>query len=79
MRNPLSANFNIPAERPVPGPAVRSEADKEAGTETKTVQDHDDATDSDEAISKDAQLGVQKIEATTKVWSKQHLIMAYVL
>ena len=32
-----------------------------------------------DAVSSDAQLGVQKIEATTSVWSTSHLILAYVL
>jgi hypothetical protein len=37
-------------------------------------------TDSDsESISKDAQAGVQKAEATTQVWSRSHLIAAYVM
>lgn len=33
----------------------------------------------DEGLSKDAQAGVQKMEATTKAWSKKHLITAYIL
>jgi hypothetical protein len=32
-----------------------------------------------EAISADAQAGIQKVEAITKVWSKKALITAYVL
>lgn len=36
--------------------------------------------DSDEEmIHRDAQAGVQKIEAITKVWSKKHMIAAYVM
>lgn len=35
--------------------------------------------DNDEMISSRAQAGVQKMEATTTVWSKNHLIAAYVL
>ncbi|KAL2220930.1 siderophore iron transporter [Thermoascus aurantiacus ATCC 26904] len=34
---------------------------------------------SDDQVSVDAQTGVQKIEATTSVWSKWHLILAYIL
>lgn len=33
----------------------------------------------DEGVSKDAQAGVQKMEATTQVWSKKHLYTAYAL
>jgi hypothetical protein len=43
---------------------------------------HADTTpvDSDEdSVSKEAQAGVQKAEATTSVWSKSHLITAYIL
>jgi hypothetical protein len=37
-------------------------------------------TDSDvHLVRKDAQTGVQKIEATTQVWSKKHLLAAYVM
>ena len=36
--------------------------------------------DSDaDSIDKEAQAGVQKVEATTFVWSKRDLIMAYIL
>jgi len=38
----------------------------------------DSETDSDE-ISLDAQQGVQNIEAITKVWSKTHLVIAYIM
>ncbi|KAJ9616886.1 MFS siderochrome iron transporter 1 [Cladophialophora chaetospira] len=38
------------------------------------------ASDSDaEAVDKNAQVGVQKIEATTSAWSKHQLILAYAL
>ncbi|RDA85686.1 hypothetical protein CP532_4642 [Ophiocordyceps camponoti-leonardi (nom. inval.)] len=37
-----------------------------------------DSSDGD-AVSVDAQAGVQEVEATTKVWSKSHLITAYIL
>lgn len=37
-------------------------------------------TDSDEAfVQKNAQAGVQKIEAMTQIWSKQQLVAAYVM
>lgn len=36
-------------------------------------------TPDDEPLSKDAQAGVQKMQATTSVWSKTHLITAYAL
>lgn len=53
------------------------EPGKEAGLDSKIV---DSGSDFDaESISKDAQAGVQKIEATTQVWSKNMLILAYAL
>ncbi|KXJ96649.1 major facilitator superfamily domain-containing protein [Microdochium bolleyi] len=61
-----------PVAPPEPGTTGNS-ADLEAN-----VNEHGNTSDSDDAISKDAQLGVQKIEATTKVWTKKHLIIAYV-
>jgi hypothetical protein len=37
-------------------------------------------TDSDEdPVQNNAQAGVQKMEATTQVWSKKHLVAAYVM
>jgi len=37
-------------------------------------------TDSDgDAVQTNAQAGVQKMEATTQVWSKKHLVAAYVM
>lgn len=48
---------------------------KDARARTEDVPSE---SDSDE-ISADAQAGVQKIEAITKVWSNTHLIVAYVM
>ncbi|KAK3117031.1 MFS siderochrome iron transporter 1 [Teratosphaeriaceae sp. CCFEE 6253] len=53
----------------------------ERTTESKTEAVHTDASarDSDsEVVSQDAQAGVQKMEATTQVWTRNHLIAAYV-
>ncbi|EEQ85362.1 MFS siderochrome iron transporter 1 [Blastomyces dermatitidis] len=36
-------------------------------------------SDTDESLSADAQDGVRKIQATTQVWSRRHLIFAYVM
>ena len=37
-------------------------------------------TDSDgDPVQTNAQAGVQKMEATTQVWSKKHLVAAYVM
>jgi hypothetical protein len=41
-----------------------------------TAQDNDS---DDELVHRDAQAGVQKMEATTQVWTKKHLIAAYVM
>ena len=53
------------------------ESDKEIGI----INQHPYATDKDgeEGILSDAQFGVQKIEATTSVWSTSHLVTAYIL
>lgn len=40
----------------------------------ETSQAHDE-----EELSKDAQAGVLKMEASTTVWSKTHLILAYIM
>jgi hypothetical protein len=51
------------------------DTDKEVG-----VKNRDVSTDSDtDEISADAQPGVQDIEAVTKVWSKTHLVFAYIM
>ncbi|KAE9372653.1 MFS general substrate transporter [Stipitochalara longipes BDJ] len=52
-------------------------ADKEFGVKNQDVPTDSD-TDADE-ISLDAQPGVQNIEAITKVWSKTHLVIAYIM
>ncbi|KAI5863547.1 MFS general substrate transporter [Durotheca rogersii] len=77
MRGPL-ARFG----RPLVVPVVESEQkehdkehDKEAGA--IDVPPHASESDSD-AIDTTAQAGVQKIEATTKVWSQRDLILAYI-
>jgi hypothetical protein len=65
----------VPEVEPVPGPA---EPEKALDAGEKRPEAEGDASDSD-AISADAQEGVQAIEAMTKVWSRSHLILAYVL
>lgn len=46
--------------------------------QVRTDSDHDSDVDS-EGFTRDAQQGVVAIEATTTVWTKQDLILAYVL
>lgn len=53
-------------------------ARKEAALDTEAQEKHS-GSDSDEPIHKDAQAGVQNIEATTTVWTKGALITAYVM
>jgi hypothetical protein len=51
------------------------DTEKEVGVKSQDV-----STDSDtDEISADAQPGVQDIEAVTKVWSKTHLVFAYIM
>ncbi|KAI1506387.1 major facilitator superfamily domain-containing protein [Biscogniauxia marginata] len=75
MRLPLD-RFTVPPEEPVVDEKTSPEKDKETGVLSQQ-HPHDSDNDSD-AVDKDAQAGVQKIEATTKVWSRSHLIAAYV-
>ena len=60
--------------------ASSHEHSKEATTHAQprsvTAQDNDS---DDELVHRDAQAGVQKMEATTQVWTKKHLIAAYVM
>ena len=68
-------------------PKILPDRNDVSNTETQSeeigkgdVQVHGSQSDSDdESVNKDAQAGVQKIEATTSVWSKTHLILAYIL
>ncbi|KAK3690258.1 major facilitator superfamily domain-containing protein [Podospora appendiculata] len=84
MRNPLAGRFT-------PAPVVEDVQEKAPGgkeAEAGVIRDketnanyNDDSTDrvdDSDAISLDAQKGVQDIEAMTKVWTRNHLILAYV-
>ncbi|KAK3673345.1 MFS siderochrome iron transporter 1 [Recurvomyces mirabilis] len=71
---PFLSRIRSPVEVPV---AAEEPTDNKNAT---AVESQDAASDSDgESLSKDAQHGVQKMEATTSVWSRNHLIAAYVL
>ena len=52
----------------------RQDGKEEAHERSVAVADSDS-----EIVSQDAQVGVQKMEATTQVWTRQHLIIAYVM
>ncbi|KAI1760475.1 MFS general substrate transporter [Hypoxylon sp. FL1150] len=77
MKGPL-ARFTRPTEVPVvEEEKPRPENDKEIGVVDN--QPHSSEADSDgDAIDSNAQAGVKKIEATTKVWTKKSLILAYI-
>ncbi|OTA82448.1 hypothetical protein M434DRAFT_400986 [Hypoxylon sp. CO27-5] len=75
MRGPL-ARFTHPTEVPVEE-KTRNETDKETGVLDNQTPNNENDSDP-ESIDHNAQAGVQKIEATTKVWSKSNLIMAYI-
>lgn len=75
---PIASLFNRPKADPVGGMADRKAQDalnKEVGVTT----DEAGSGSESESISTDAQAGVQAIEATTSVWSKRDLILAYIL
>lgn len=55
-----------------------SDDEKKSGPVVNNPEAHDDESDTDQ-ISLDAQDGVKQIEATTKVWTKTALIVAYVM
>ena len=63
-------------------PVVGNTADKMNDKETGVVANKADTSvhsDSDtDKISDDAQLGVQSIQAVTKVWTRNDIILAYV-
>ncbi|KAK3700369.1 MFS siderochrome iron transporter 1 [Vermiconidia calcicola] len=61
-------------DKPAPE-ATTSQGDEKVASEVRTSSEDSDT----ESLSKHAQAGVQKIEATTSVWSKSNLILAYVL
>jgi MFS family permease len=74
MRNPFATKFTGVTGAPVvEGPQV-SEKDREAAAVTNAGQESDS-----DGVDITAQKGVQKIEAITKVWSTQHLILAYLM
>ncbi|EKG15937.1 Fungal trichothecene efflux pump [Macrophomina phaseolina MS6] len=60
-----------PVEEPTAGGRVGDQ---------KTAEAHDQALEKDninDLITKDAQAGLRKVEAVTAVWSKLHLVLAY--
>jgi hypothetical protein len=64
--------------------AAPSSKEKASSTGIEPTRDNAGAVDEaplekDETINKDFQAGVQAVEATTLVWSKRHLVAAYVL
>lgn len=70
--------FNRPKADPVEGVAdhkIQGALNKEVGVTTDEASSGSES----ESISADAQAGVQAIEATTSVWSKRDLILAYIL
>jgi hypothetical protein len=61
-------------------PKTPDNKSRETSPETQPRAPPNQDTDSDvHLVRKDAQVGVQKIEATTQVWSNKHLLAAYVM
>ncbi|GAP92247.1 putative siderophore iron transporter [Rosellinia necatrix] len=75
MKNPLR-DF-IVREKPVAEEEQPRPDDKETGVTTERPESSDGGDD--DSINKDAQAGVQNIEAITKVWTTRDLYIAYVL
>lgn len=81
MKNPFDYRFtdkfrDVPVAEKSPEEQEKIKNDKEAGVITTN---HPTDSDSDSNIDSDFQPGVKEIEAITTVWSKWHLIAAYVL
>ena len=58
--------------------AQRSDTDTKDAAPAQRTDGHEVDTDA-ESIDKDAQAGVQKMEATTKVWKWSHVVAAYIM
>lgn len=84
MRNPFKTLITqeqpvVEDEAPRPDDKEAGVLDsKEAGLTTERRLSSEPETDAD-SIDKDAQAGVQKIEAITKVWTTRDLYLAYIL
>lgn len=80
MKNPFDYRLTdkfaeVPIAEKSPEELEKIRNDKEAGVITTSHP-----TDSDEvSIDSDLQAGVKEMEAITTVWTKSHLIAAYVL
>lgn len=81
MRVPFRASQAVaPVEVPVAEKSEPLPADKETGVASPDSPTPQDSPANDiDSIDKDAQHGVQRIEATTKVWPRNALIAAYVV
>lgn len=65
-------------EVPIAEDRPKNSTDKETATAAVTgSRSHETGDHSDDEISKDAQAGVQAIEAFTKVWTTSHIVIAY--
>jgi hypothetical protein len=65
-------------EQPVVEEKTRPD-DKEGGLATEQPPSSGEKDSDVDSIDKDAQVGVQNIEAITKVWTTRDLYLAYVL
>ena len=87
MRFSLKSNASqvagVPvAEDPAGAPQDPEKADAERAERERNAilaKEHPETETETDDVSITAQAGVQKIEATTKVWSWGHLITAYIL
>ncbi|KAK4235380.1 siderophore iron transporter mirB [Achaetomium macrosporum] len=79
MKSPLS--WLRPSEAPVAEqdpPSEKAANDKEANLASNAVNVAADTDRDSDEISVNAQAGVQDVEAFAKVWTKTHLILAYI-
>lgn len=59
--------------------ADKAGEDKEVNIDSDAVHTTSDGDPDSDDISVNAQAGVQDIEALTKVWTRSHLLLAYVM
>jgi hypothetical protein len=80
--------FNLPFLKPTFTPTAVEERDHDVETSTpqtdskeiRVIEDSPSVSEAEkDAVDKTAQVGVQKIEATTSAWSRNQLILAYAL
>lgn len=72
--NPARETFGVELQNENPADIRDTSDESEPRVSPKQEADSDGVP-----VQENAQAGVQKMEATTQVWSKKHLVAAYVM